>query len=58
MVGGKPIAVWSQSISDVSAVNSLVPFYDIHERKKKVLLFYFVPVTTRDNNTKYNNNQF
>jgi hypothetical protein len=30
VTGGKPIAVQSQSISDVSAVNSLVAFYEIH----------------------------
>jgi hypothetical protein len=29
----KPVAVWSQSISGVSASNSLVAFYDIHGRK-------------------------
>jgi hypothetical protein len=46
--GGKPIAVWSQSISDVSAVNFLVAFYDIHGRKGEVLLFCYVPDTTRD----------
>jgi hypothetical protein len=28
-VAGKPIAVWSQTISGVSAVNPLVAFYDI-----------------------------
>jgi hypothetical protein len=32
MTGGKPIAVWSQSISGVSAVNLLVDFYDIRGR--------------------------
>jgi hypothetical protein len=39
VTGGKPIAVRSQSISDVSAINSLVAFDDIHGRKGKVLLF-------------------
>jgi hypothetical protein len=43
--GGNPIAVWSQSISDVSAINPLVAFYDIHGRKGEVLFFCF---TTRD----------
>jgi hypothetical protein len=47
-VTGKPIAVWSQSISDVSAINPLVAFYDIHGRKREVLFFYFVPDTTLD----------
>jgi hypothetical protein len=42
---GKPIAVFLQSISGVSAVNSLVAFYDIHGRKREVLFFYFVPDT-------------
>jgi hypothetical protein len=48
VTGGNPIAVGSQSISDVSAINPLVAFYDIHGRKKEVLVFYFVPDTTRD----------
>jgi hypothetical protein len=42
VTGGKPIAVWSQSISDVSAVNSLVAFYHMHGRAKgrgAILLF-------------------
>jgi hypothetical protein len=29
VTGGKPIAVWSQSISGVNAINLLVAFYDI-----------------------------
>jgi hypothetical protein len=33
VTSGKPIAVWPQSISDLSAVNPLVAFYDIHKRK-------------------------
>jgi hypothetical protein len=48
VTGGKPIAVWLQSISGVSAVNPLVAFYDIHGGKIEVLFFYFVPDTTRD----------
>jgi hypothetical protein len=32
----------------VSAINPLVAFYDIHGRKREVLLFYYVPDTTRD----------
>jgi hypothetical protein len=47
-VTGKPIAVWSQTISDVNAINTLVAFYDIHGRKREVLFFYFVPDTARD----------
>jgi hypothetical protein len=43
---GKPIAVWSQSTSGVSAINPLVAFYDIHGGKGEVLFFYFVPDTT------------
>jgi hypothetical protein len=46
MTGGKPIAVRSQSISGVNAVNPLVAFYDVHGRKREVLFFYFD--TTRD----------
>jgi hypothetical protein len=48
VTGGKPIVVRSQSISDVSAVNPLVAFYDIHGRKGEVLFFCSVPDTTRD----------
>jgi hypothetical protein len=52
VTGGKPIAVLLQPISDVSAINPLVAFYDIHGGKRDVLFFYFVPDTTRDNNNK------
>jgi hypothetical protein len=45
--GGKPIAVWSQSISGVKAINPLVTFYDIHGRKRDVLFFYIVRGATR-----------
>jgi hypothetical protein len=48
VTGGKPIAVLLQSISDVSAINALVAFIDIHGGKREVLFFYFVPDTTRD----------
>jgi hypothetical protein len=48
VTGGKPIAVWSQSTSDVSAINPVVVFYDILGRKREVLFFYFVPDTTWD----------
>jgi hypothetical protein len=48
MTGGKPIAVLLQYISGISAINPLVAFYDIHEGKREVLLFYFIPDTTRD----------
>jgi hypothetical protein len=40
VAGGKPIAVWSQSISAVNAINSLVAFYDIHGRKWEMPFFY------------------
>jgi hypothetical protein len=36
VTGGKPIDVWSQSISGGGAVNPLVAFYDIHGRKEEV----------------------
>jgi hypothetical protein len=49
VIGGKPNAVQSQSISGVSAIYPLVAFYDIHARKREVLLFYFVPDATRAN---------
>jgi hypothetical protein len=48
VTGGKPIAVRSQSISRISAVNPLAAFCDIHGRRREVLIFYFVPDTTRD----------
>jgi hypothetical protein len=48
VIGGKPIAILLQSISDVSAINPLVVFYDIHGGKREVLFFYFVPDTTQD----------
>jgi hypothetical protein len=48
VTGGKTIAVLLQSISGVTAINPLVAFYDIHGGKREVLLFYFVPDTTRD----------
>jgi hypothetical protein len=53
VIGGKPIAVLLQSISGVSAINPLVAFYDIHGGNREVLLFYFVPDTTRDLNFIY-----
>jgi hypothetical protein len=37
--GGKHIAVWSQYISSLSAVNLLVAFYDIYGGKGEVLFF-------------------
>jgi hypothetical protein len=43
VTGGKPIAIWPQSISGVSAINALVAFYNIHGRKREVLFFYFIP---------------
>jgi hypothetical protein len=46
-VGGKPIAILLQYISEVSAINPLVAFYDIHGGKREVLFFYFVPDTTQ-----------
>jgi hypothetical protein len=49
VTGGKPIAVLLQSISDVSFVNPLVAFYNIHGRKGKVLFFCSVQDTTRVN---------
>jgi hypothetical protein len=45
-VGSKPFDR-SLSFSDVNAINPLVAFYDIHGEKREVLLFYFVPDTTR-----------
>jgi hypothetical protein len=47
MTGGKSIAVRSQSISGMSAVNPLVASYDIHGREGEVPFFCSVPDTTR-----------
>jgi hypothetical protein len=38
VTGGKLTAALLQSISGVSAINPLVAFYDIHGRKREVLL--------------------
>jgi hypothetical protein len=51
VTGRKPIAVLLQTISGVMAINPLIAFYDIHGGKREVLLFYFVPDTTRDEST-------
>jgi hypothetical protein len=48
VTGDKPIAVWSQYISCVNNINPLGAFYDIPERKREALLFYFDPDTTWD----------
>jgi hypothetical protein len=53
VTGGKPITVLLQSIlryrvSDVSAINPLVAFYNIHGRKSEVLFFYFAPDITQE----------
>jgi hypothetical protein len=53
VTGGKPIAVWSQSISSVNAINHLMALYDIQGRKREVLFFYFVLDTTRDWNCNW-----
>jgi hypothetical protein len=53
VTGGKPIAVQSQSISGVNAINPLVAFYNIHGGKREVLFLYFVPDTTRDEMMMY-----
>jgi hypothetical protein len=47
VTGCKPIAVWSQFILGVNAINPLVAFYDIYGRKREVIFVYFVPDTTR-----------
>jgi hypothetical protein len=57
VTGGKPIAVWLQSISGVNAINPIVALYDIHVRKREVLFFYFVPDTTRYVGISYYNSE-
>jgi hypothetical protein len=46
-VPGKFLAVWSQSVSDVSAVNPSVAFSNIHRRMGEALFFSSVPDTSR-----------
>jgi hypothetical protein len=36
VIGGKPITIRSQSISSVTAIGTLIAFYDIPERKGQV----------------------
>jgi hypothetical protein len=48
VTGGKPNAVWLQSISRVNAINPLIAFYDIHGRMREVPFFCSVPDTARD----------
>jgi hypothetical protein len=45
VTGGKLIAVPSQTISDVSAVNPLVAFNDIHERKGELFFPSILNIT-------------
>jgi hypothetical protein len=60
VTGGKPIVMWLKSILGESAVNPLVAFYDIHQRKGEVLffcrtrcLFYFSRKTVHQKNYEY-----
>jgi hypothetical protein len=50
VTGGKPIAVWLQSISGVSAINPLVAFYDIQggkrENDNKMVYLYIATAVT------------
>jgi hypothetical protein len=52
--GGKSIAVCSQSISRVSAINPLVAFFDIHERKGGCYSFLCPEHHTTRDDTKEN----
>jgi hypothetical protein len=55
VTGGKSIAVWSQSISGVSAVNLLVAFYDINGRKRGAILLFCPGHQTRhETNIEFN----
>jgi hypothetical protein len=53
VTGGKPIAVWSQSVSDVRAINPLAAFYDIYGGKREVLFFYLYVLQNRLNAWKF-----
>jgi hypothetical protein len=49
VTGGYPIAVLLQFISGVSAINPLVVFYDIHERKILYsAIWFWTPRETRN----------
>jgi hypothetical protein len=50
MTGGKPVAIWLQSISGVSAINLLVAFYDIHGEKREVYYFFILSRTPHETN--------
>jgi hypothetical protein len=50
VTSGKPIAVVFSLSQVISAINHLVAFYDIHEAKREMLFFYFVPDTTQVKN--------
>jgi hypothetical protein len=39
VTGGKPIAVWPQSISGENAINPTVTSYDIDGRRREVLFW-------------------
>jgi hypothetical protein len=58
VIGGKPIAVFLQFISDVSAIKPLIAFYDIHGKKREVLFFYFVSDATRDDHDENDEESF
>jgi hypothetical protein len=58
VTGGKPIAVISQSISCVNAINPLVALYDIHGRKNntsRVILLFCLGHHTRQNDLAMRN---
>jgi hypothetical protein len=49
----KPTTIWSQCVSDVSIVNTLlVVFYDIYGNKEEVLFFCSDPDTTRSKKSR------
>jgi hypothetical protein len=53
VIGGKPIAVFLQSNSDVRPINPLVDFYDNYGGKRELTFIYFVLDTTRDEVNRY-----
>jgi hypothetical protein len=55
VIGGKPIAIRSQSISNVKAINPLVTFYDTMEERERCYSFilYRIPHKIKNNNRKY-----
>jgi hypothetical protein len=49
MAGGKPMAISTQTITGVSAVNPVVAFYDIHWKNRDLMFFFLCPEHNTNN---------